>query len=145
MPPLMVDEPTISMTFQVNDSPFAGQEGKFVTTRKIRERLQTELLHNVALRVEDTEDPDKFRVAGRGELHLSILIETMRREGYELAICKPEVILREENGEMCEPYERLTVDVEEGHQGTIMEKLGERRGEIQTCCRMVKAVCVWIM
>jgi len=131
LPPLMVDEPTISMTFQVNDSPFAGLEGKFVTSRKIRERLQTELLHNVALKVEDTEDPDKFRVSGRGELHLSILIETMRREGYELAICKPEVILREENGEQMEPYENLTVDIEEGHQGSIMEKLGERRGELQ--------------
>ncbi|PJD91592.1 MAG: translational GTPase TypA [Legionella sp.] len=131
LPPLTVDEPTISMTFQVNDSPFAGQEGKFVTSRKIRERLQTELLHNVALRVEDTEDPDKFRVSGRGELHLSILIETMRREDYELAICKPEVILREENGEQLEPYERLTVDVEENHQGSIMEKLGERKGELQ--------------
>ncbi len=131
LPPLTVDEPTISMTFQVNDSPFAGQEGKFVTSRKIRERLQTELLHNVALRVEDTEDPDKFRVSGRGELHLSILIETMRREDYELAICKPEVIMREENGELLEPYERLTVDVEETHQGSVMEKLGERRGELQ--------------
>ncbi|MFA5958959.1 MAG: translational GTPase TypA [Tatlockia sp.] len=131
MPPLTVDEPTISMTFQVNDSPFAGQEGKFVTSRKIRERLETELLHNVALRVEDTEDPDKFRVSGRGELHLSILIETMRREGFELAISKPEVIMREEDGAMLEPYERLTIDVEEAHQGTIMEKLGERRGELQ--------------
>lgn len=131
LPPLTVDEPTISMTFQVNDSPFAGQEGKFVTSRKIRERLQTELLHNVALRVEDTEDPDKFRVSGRGELHLSILIENMRREGYELAICKPEVIMKEENGTKLEPYERLTVDVEEIHQGSIMEKLGERRGELQ--------------
>ncbi|WP_028389128.1 translational GTPase TypA [Legionella fairfieldensis] len=131
LPPLTVDEPTISMTFQVNDSPFAGQEGKFVTSRKIRERLQTELLHNVALKVEDTEDPDKFRVSGRGELHLSILIETMRREGYELAISKPEVIMREEKGELLEPYERLTVDVEESHQGSIMEKLGERRGELQ--------------
>lgn len=131
LPALTVDEPTISMTFQVNDSPFAGQEGKYVTSRKIRERLQTELLHNVALRVEDTADPDKFRVSGRGELHLSILIENMRREGYELAISKPEVIMREENGEMLEPYERLTVDVEETHQGTIMEKLGERRGELQ--------------
>ena len=131
LPPLIVDEPTISMIFQVNDSPFAGQEGKFVTSRKIRERLQTELLHNVALRVEDTPDPDKFRVSGRGELHLSILIETMRREGYELAICKPEVILREEEGELREPYERLTVDVEEQHQGTMMEKLGERRGDLQ--------------
>ncbi len=131
LPPLSVDEPTISMTFQVNDSPFAGQEGKFVTSRKIRERLDTELLHNVALRVEDSEDPDKFRVSGRGELHLSILIETMRREGYELAICKPEVIIREVDGEQQEPYERLTVDLEEGHQGAIMEKLGERRGEMQ--------------
>ena len=131
LPALVVDEPTISMTFQVNDSPFAGQEGKYVTSRKIRERLDTELLHNVALRVEDTEDPDKFRVSGRGELHLSILIETMRREGYELSICKPEVILREEAGEMLEPYERLTVDIEEQNQGAIMEKLGERRGEMQ--------------
>lgn len=131
LPPLVVDEPTISMTFQINDSPLAGQEGKFVTSRKVRERLQTELLHNVALRVEDTEDPDKFRVSGRGELHLSILIENMRREGYELAICKPEVIMREENGEQMEPYERLAVDVEETNQGTIMEKLGERRGELQ--------------
>ncbi|MGQ3888297.1 translational GTPase TypA [Legionella sp. CNM-1927-20] len=131
LPPLLVDEPTISMTFQVNDSPFAGQEGKFVTSRKLRERLGTELLHNVALRVEDTADPDKFRVSGRGELHLSILIETMRREGYELAISKPEVIMREENDQYLEPYERLTLDVEETHQGTIMEKLGERRGELQ--------------
>ncbi|STX27595.1 GTP-binding protein TypA [Legionella beliardensis] len=131
LPPLLVDEPTISMTFQVNDSPFAGQEGKFVTSRKIRERLATELLHNVALQVEDTSDPDKFRVSGRGELHLSILIETMRREGYELAISKPEVIMREENGEQLEPYERLTIDVEEAHQGTMMEKLGERRGDLQ--------------
>lgn len=131
LPPLMVDEPTISMTFQVNDSPFAGQEGKYVTSRKIRERLQTELLHNVALRVEDTVDPDKFRVSGRGELHLSILIETMRREGYELGICKPEVIMREEDGVQQEPYENLTVDVEETNQGAIMEKLGERRAELQ--------------
>ena len=131
LPPLTVDEPTISMTFQVNDSPFAGQEGKFVTSRKIRERLQTELLHNVALRVEDTADPDKFRVSGRGELHLSILIETMRREDFEMAICKPEVIMKEENGEQLEPYERLTVDVEETHQGSVMEKLGERRGDLQ--------------
>ncbi|MDF1645775.1 MAG: translational GTPase TypA [Legionellaceae bacterium] len=129
--PLSVDEPTISMTFQVNNSPFAGKEGKFVTSRKIRERLHTELLHNVALRVEDTEDPDKFRVSGRGELHLSILIETMRREGYELAICKPEVIIHDVDGVREEPYEQLTVDVEEQHQGTIMERLGERRGDLQ--------------
>lgn len=129
--PLSVDEPTISMTFQVNDSPFAGQEGKFVTSRKIRERLETELLHNVALRVEDTEDPDKFKVSGRGELHLSILIENMRREGFELAISKPEVILHEVDGEQQEPYEHLTVDIEDTHQGTVMEKLGERRGELQ--------------
>lgn len=131
MPALSVDEPTINMTFQVNTSPFAGQEGKFVTSRKIRERLQTELLHNVALRVEDSEDPDKFKVSGRGELHLSILIETMRREGYELAISKPEVIMREVDEELQEPYERLTVDLEESTQGTIMEKLGERKAELQ--------------
>jgi GTP-binding protein len=131
LPILTVDEPTISMMFQVNDSPFAGQDGKFVTSRKIRERLHTELLHNVALRVEDTPDPDKFRVSGRGELHLSILIETMRREGYELSICKPEVIIREIDGEQQEPYETLTVDIEEAHQGAIMEKLGERKAELQ--------------
>lgn len=131
LPPLTVDEPTINMTFQVNDSPFAGKEGKFVTSRKLKERLETELLHNVALRVEQTDDPDKFRVSGRGELHLSILIENMRREGYELAISKPEVILRVENGVKQEPYEQLTVDVEEIHQGSVMEKLGERKGELK--------------
>lgn len=131
LPALSVDEPTISMTFQVNDSPFAGQEGKYVTSRNIKARLETELLHNVALRVEETEDPDKFKVSGRGELHLAILIENMRREGYELAISKPEVILKEENGEMLEPYENLTVDIEETHQGSIMEKLGERKGELK--------------
>lgn len=131
LPPLAVDEPTVSMTFQVNNSPFAGREGKFVTSRQIRERLYRELIHNVALRVEDTEDPDKFKVSGRGELHLAILIENMRREGYELGVSRPEVIIREIDGETCEPYEQLTVDVEEQHQGTIMEKLGERRGELR--------------
>lgn len=130
LPALSVDEPTISMIFQVNNSPFAGQDGKYVTSRQIRERLQKELIHNVALRVEDTEDPDKFRVSGRGELHLSILIETMRREGYELSISRPEVILKEIDGEVCEPYENLTVDVEEQHQGSVMEKLGSRRGKL---------------
>ena len=130
LPPLSVDEPTLSMTFQVNNSPFAGLEGKFVTSRNIRERLEQELIHNVALRVEELDDPDKFRVSGRGELHLSILIENMRREGYELGISRPEVIIREVDGELQEPYESLTVDVEEQHQGTIMEKLGERKGEM---------------
>lgn len=129
--PLTVDEPTVSMTFQVNTSPFAGREGKFITSRKIRERLYHELLHNVALRVAETEDPDKFKVSGRGELHLSILIENMRREGYELAVSRPEVIVKEVNGEAQEPYETLTVDVETAHQGTIMERLGSRRGELK--------------
>ena len=130
LPALKVDEPTMSMTFQVNTSPFAGREGKYVTSRQVRERLQRELIHNVALRIEDTDDPDKFKVSGRGELHLSILIENMRREGYELAVSRPEVIVQEIDGEPCEPYEQLTVDVEEQHQGAIMEKLGERRGEL---------------
>lgn len=130
LPRLSVDEPTVCMTFQVNNSPFAGQDGKYVTSRQIRERLQKELIHNVALRVEDTEDPDKFRVSGRGELHLAILIETMRREGYELGVSKPEVIFREINGEKQEPYEALTIEVDDQHQGTIMEKLGARRGEL---------------
>lgn len=130
LPALTVDEPTMSMTFEVNNSPFAGQDGKFVTSRQIRQRLDKELLHNVALRVEDTEDPNRFRVSGRGELHLSILIETMRREGYELGVSRPEVILKEIDGELKEPYENLTVDLEEQHQGTIMEKLGSRRGNL---------------
>jgi len=129
--PLSVDEPTVSMTFQVNNSPFAGKDGKFVTSRQIKERLERELLHNVALRVKETEDPDKFRVSGRGELHLSILIENMRREGYELGVSRPEVILREVDGQKEEPYEQVTVDVEEQHQGTIMEKLGERGGDLK--------------
>jgi GTP-binding protein len=131
LPPLTVDEPTISMTFQVNTSPFAGQDGKFVTSRQIRERLDKELVHNVALRVEDTEDPDKFKVSGRGELHLSILIENMRREGYELGVSRPEVIVKEIDGELCEPYEQVTIDVESGHQGTVIEKLNLRGGDLQ--------------
>ncbi len=130
LPPLTVDEPTVSMTFQVNNSPFAGKEGKFVTSRQIRERLQRELLHNVALRVEDTVDPDKFKVSGRGELHLSILIENMRREGYELGVSRPEVIVKEIDGESCEPYEFVTIEVEETNQGAVMEKLGERKGDL---------------
>jgi len=130
LPPLSVDEPTVSMTFQVNNSPFAGRDGKYVTSRNIHERLTRELIHNVALRVENTEDPDKFRVSGRGELHLSILIETMRREGYELGVSRPEVIIREIDGIRQEPYEQLAVDVEEVHQGTVMEKLGERGAEL---------------
>ena len=131
LPPLIVDEPTVSMTFQVNTSPFAGREGKFLTSRHLRERLQKELQHNVALRVEDTEDPDKFRVSGRGALHLSILIETMRREGYELSVSRPEVILKEIDGKLYEPYERVTIEVDEEHQGSIMENLGNRKGELE--------------
>lgn len=129
-PPLTVDQPTVSMTFQVNTSPFAGREGKFVTSRQIRERLERELVHNVALRVEPTEDPDRFWVSGRGELHLSVLIENMRREGYELGVSRPEVILRDVDGVRHEPFEQLTVDVEEATQGAVMEKLGERGGEM---------------
>ena len=131
LPALSVDEPTISMTFQANSSPFSGKEGKYVTTRNIWDRLQQELKHNVALRVELTEDADKYRVSGRGELHLSVLIETMRREGYELAVGRPEVIIREENDVKTEPYEQLTVDIETIHQGAVMEQLGERRGDLK--------------
>lgn len=130
LPALKVDEPTVSMTFQVNNSPFAGKEGKFVTSRQIRGRLDRELIHNVALKVEETEDPDKFLVSGRGELHLGILIENMRREGYELAVSRPRVIIKEIDGEKHEPFEQLTVDVEEVHQGSVMEQLGERKGEL---------------
>ena len=130
MPPLSVDEPTVTMTFQVNNSPFAGREGKFVTTRQIRDRLDKELQHNVALKVEDTGDPDKFKVSGRGELHLSVLIENMRREGFEMGVSRPEVIIKEIDGKKCEPYEMVTIEVEEEHQGTIMEKLGERKGDL---------------
>ncbi len=132
LPPLSVDEPTVSMTFQVNTSPFAGKSGKFLTSRQIKDRLDRELIHNVALKAEQLDDPDKFRVSGRGELHLSILIETMRREGFELAVSKPEVIFRhDENGDVTEPYEQVMIDIEEQHQGAIMEKLANRLGELQ--------------
>ena len=130
LPSLSVDEPTISMTFETNSSPFAGQDGKFLTSRQVRERLYREVLHNVALRVEDTEDPEKFRVSGRGELHLSILLETMRREGYEIAVSRPQVIYHEVNGVRHEPFEMLTVDIEERHQGGVMEALGSRGGDL---------------
>ena len=131
LPTMTVDEPTISMFFKVNNSPFAGREGKFLTSRQIRDRLQRELMHNVALRVEDTEDPDTFKVSGRGELHLSILIENMRREGFELAVSRPEVILHVENGVTQEPYEQLVVDLEENFQGSVMERLGMRKGQLR--------------
>jgi len=128
--PLSVDEPTVSMAFRVNDSPFAGLDGKFITSRNIRDRLDKELIYNVALRVEDTDDPSEFLVSGRGELHLSVLIETMRREGYELSVGRPQVILKEIDGVICEPFEELTIDVEDQHQGTVMEKLGERKADL---------------
>ncbi len=131
LPALVVDEPTVQMGFQVNNSPFAGLDGKFVTSRQIRERLQRELIHNVALRVEDTADPDRFLVSGRGELHLSILIENMRREGYELAVSRPQVVTRQIDGKLCEPYEQLTVDVDVSNQGGVMELLGARGGELR--------------
>jgi len=131
LPALSVDEPTVSMTFQVNSSPFAGKEGKYLTSRQLKDRLETELIHNVALRVEEGTDPEKFKVSGRGELHLSILLETMRREGFELAVSRPEVIFREVDGEVCEPYEQMTVDIEDSHQGGIMEALGERKGALK--------------
>lgn len=131
LPALTVDEPTVSMTFQVNNGPFSGKDGKFVTSRNIGDRLQQELIHNVALRVTQGDDADKFRVSGRGELHLSVLIENMRREGFELCVGRPEVIIKEIDGKPSEPYEQLTVDIPEDSQGTVMEKLGERKGELK--------------
>ena len=131
MPPLTVDKPTISMTFQVNDSPFAGQDGKVVTTRNLRDRLERELIYNVALRVEPGETPDKYKVSGRGELHLSVLIENMRREGFELAVSRPEVIVQEIDGVMQEPHEALVIDCDEQHQGSVMEELGHRKADLQ--------------
>ena len=131
LPPLSVDEPTVNMTFQVNKSPFAGQDGKFLTSRQIRERLEQELKHNVALRVDKTSDPDKFRVSGRGELHLSVLVETMRREGFELAVSRPEVIMHDVDGAEHEPWEQLTVDFDEAYQGAVMTRLADRKGELQ--------------
>ncbi len=130
LPPLTVDEPTVTMTFEVNNSPFAGKDGKYITSRQIRDRLNRELIHNVALRVEDTGSPDKFRVSGRGELHLSVLIETMRREGFELGVSRPQVIIKEIDGVVNEPFETVTLDVESQHQGTVMEKLGLRKGDL---------------
>ena len=131
LPPLKVDEPTVSMTFQVNDSPFSGQDGKFVTSRNIKERLDQELLSNVALRVKQGDSPDKFIVSGRGELHLSVLIESMRRDGFELGVSKPEVIQKEVNGEIHEPYEQVVIDIEEEFQGSIMEEMGLRKAELR--------------
>jgi GTP-binding protein len=130
LPPLVVDEPTISMTFEVNNSPFCGREGKYVTSRQIRERLEREIVHNVALRVEDTEDPDKFKVYGRGELHLGVLLENMRREGYELAVSRPRVVIKEIDGQQCEPYEVVTIDLDDTSQGSVMQALGERGGQL---------------
>ncbi|OUR74164.1 GTP-binding protein TypA, partial [Marinomonas sp. 42_23_T18] len=130
LPPLSVDEPTVSMNFIVNDSPFAGREGKYVTTRNLKDRLDQELIHNVALRVQEGDTPDKFRVSGRGELHLSVLIETMRREGFEMGVSRPEVVVKEIDGVMSEPFEQVVIDVEDQHQGSIMEELGLRKAEL---------------
>ncbi|MDH3638447.1 MAG: translational GTPase TypA, partial [Gammaproteobacteria bacterium] len=131
LPPLTVDEPTISVTFEVNTSPFAGRDGQFITSRQLSERLQREALHNVALRVEDTDDPEKFVVSGRGELHLAILLENMRREGYELAVSRPQVIYHERDGVLEEPHEQLTLDVEDRHRGAVLSAIGERRGDLK--------------
>jgi GTP-binding protein len=131
MPPLSVDEPTLSMMFQVNNGPLAGKEGKYITSRNIADRLEQELIHNVALRVQPGESGDKFRVSGRGELHLSVLIENMRREGFELCVGRPEVVIKEIDGVLCEPYEQLTVDVPEESQGTVMERLGKRKADLK--------------
>ena len=131
LPPLSIDEPTVSMTFQVNDSPFAGREGKYISSRNLKERLEQELKHNVALRVEPGENPDKFVVSGRGELHLSVLIENMRREGYEVGVSRPKVIQKEINGEIHEPFEQIVIDIEEQHQGSIMEEMGLRKADLQ--------------
>ena len=131
LPPLSVDEPTVSMTFQVNNSPFAGREGKYISSRNLKERLEQELIHNVALRVEQGDSPDKFKVSGRGELHLSVLIENMRREDYELGVSKPEVIQKEINGEVHEPFEQIVIDIEDQHQGSIMEEMGQRKADLQ--------------
>ena len=131
LPPLSVDEPTVSMTFQVNNSPFAGREGKYISSRNLKERLEQELIHNVALRVEQGDSPDKFKVSGRGELHLSVLIENMRREDYELGVSKPEVIQKEVKGEIHEPYEQIVIDIEDQHQGAVMEEMGQRKADLQ--------------
>ena len=131
LPPLSVDEPTVSMTFQVNNSPFAGKEGKYISSRNLKERLEQELIHNVALRVEAGDSPDKFKVSGRGELHLSVLIENMRREDYELGVSKPEVIQKDVNGEIHEPFEQIVIDIEDQHQGSVMEEMGQRKADLQ--------------